>query len=199
MEIVIWSIAGFLLGALPLSYWAGRIMARDDIRRYGDGNPGAVNAFKAGGWKSGAPALVLDYLKGAIPVGLAHFAFQLQGWGLLPVALTPILGHAVSPLLGFRGGKAVTVTFGVWTGLLLWEGPTVLGIALGCFILLQVIDAWSVILAMLTLILYSALRQFDAVILVTGAGTLLILTWKHWADLQQLPRLRPWLVQLFRR
>ena len=199
MAIFLWCIAGFILGALPFSYWMGRIAARADIRRYGDGNPGAINAIKAGGWKVGMSALLLDCLKGAVPVGLANFVFDLQDWDLALVALSPVLGHAFSPFLGFRGGKAVAVTFGVWTGLLLWEGPTVLGIALGFFVLLQVIDAWAVIMAMTTLLLYSAVRQFDSIHLAIGAGNLLILIWKHWTDLRQLPRFRPWLAKLLGR
>lgn len=196
MIITLWCICGFLSGALPFSYWIGRIAVHDDIRGYGDGNPGAINTFKAAGLVSGVLAVLLDFLKGAIPVGLANFAFELEGSGLIFVALSPILGHAFSPFLGFRGGKAVAVTFGVWTGLTLWEGPTVFGIALGIFVLVQSIDSWAVVFAMIALLVYLALRQFNSDFLFTVFGNHVILTWKHLPELKQPPSFRPWLMQI---
>ncbi|NIV30941.1 MAG: hypothetical protein GWN58_16055, partial [Anaerolineae bacterium] len=107
MAVVLWTGLAYLLGAIPFPFWLGRLAARRDIRSFGDGNPGAINAWKAGGWRVGLPALLLDYLKGAVPVGLAHFQYSLSGWCLVPVALAPVLGHASTPFLKFRGGKAV--------------------------------------------------------------------------------------------
>ncbi|NIN63619.1 MAG: hypothetical protein GTO63_02660, partial [Anaerolineae bacterium] len=104
MTTFLWSLVGFLIGSLPFSVWIGRLFLRTDIRRFGNGNPGAANAWRAGRWQTGIPALLLDYSKGALPVGLAHFKVGLGGWELVPVALAPVLGHAFSPLLHFRGG-----------------------------------------------------------------------------------------------
>ena len=119
MTTFVWFIIGFGCGALPFSVWVGRLALRTDIRSYGDHNPGATNVIRAGGWQWGALALLLDYFKGAIPVGVAHFFMGLEGMALAIVALAPVLGHAYSPFLGFRGGKAVAATFGIWTGLTL--------------------------------------------------------------------------------
>src|SRR6185369_17175691 len=110
---------GFFSGALPFSAWLAHGLAGAELRQVGDGNPGAANAWKAGGWRVGALALVLDYLKGALPVAVAHFGWHLAGFPLGAVAVAPILGHAFSPFLKFRGGKGLTVTFGAWTGLTL--------------------------------------------------------------------------------
>ncbi len=137
MFLILYTATSFLLGAMPFSVWMGRLILRTDVRNYGDGNPGAINAWRAGGYKSGLPAILLDYLKGAVPVSLASLRFGFTGWQLAVVALSPVLGHAFSPFLRFRGGKAVAVTFGIWTGLTLWEGPTILGIFLGNFHLLK--------------------------------------------------------------
>ncbi len=108
-EILLWTALGFLSGSLPFSVWLGKLLTRSDIRRYGDGNPGATNAWRAGGWQIGVPALLLDFLKRALPVGLARFWAGVDGWGLIPIALAPVLGHAFSPFLRFRGGKAIFV------------------------------------------------------------------------------------------
>jgi glycerol-3-phosphate acyltransferase PlsY len=199
MTVLFWTGLGFLLGAMPFSYWLGRLVLQTDIRDYGDGNPGAISAWRAGTWRVGLPAMLLDYLKGAMPVSLAHLAFEVSGWSLVPIALAPVLGHAFSPFMRFRGGKAVAATFGIWTGLLVPEGPMVLGLFLGLFYLLQTVDAWSVILGMLGFLAWLLLRQADPVILVIWGGNMLVLVWKHRRDLRQPLRLRPFFVKLLRR
>jgi glycerol-3-phosphate acyltransferase PlsY len=199
MTVLFWTGLGFLLGAMPFSYWLGRLVLQTDIRDYGDGNPGAISAWRAGTWRVGLPAMLLDYLKGAMPVSLAHLAFEVSGWSLVPIALAPVLGHAFSPFMRFRGGKAVAATFGIWTGLLVPEGPMVLGLFLGLFYLLQTVDAWSVILGMLGFLAWLLLRQADPVILVIWGGNMLVLVWKHRRDLRQPLRLRPFFLKLLRR
>jgi glycerol-3-phosphate acyltransferase PlsY len=195
--ILLWTILAFLSGSLPFSLWIGRLIARADVRRYGDGNPGAANAWRAGGWKAGVPAILLDYLKGALPVGLAHYGLELDGWALLPIALAPVLGHASSPFLRFRGGKAIAVTFGVWSGLTLWAAPTVLGLALTLAIAVNSTDAWSPLFGMLILLAYLVLTRSPTPLLVIWAGNSAILLWKHRRDLQTPPRARAYLQRLW--
>ncbi len=197
-SIAFWIILAFFLGSIPFSVWLGRLWLRTDIRTYGDGNPGAANAWRAGTWRVGIPAMLLDYLKGAIPVSLAHYGFGVFGWGLAAVALGPVLGHAFSPFLRFRGGKALTVTFGIWTGLSLAEGPIVLGLLFGFFLLVQNEDAWAVILGLLTFLAYWWLRQADLPILAACVGNTVILAWKHRHGLQQPIRPGPLIRTLLR-
>jgi glycerol-3-phosphate acyltransferase PlsY len=193
VHVILWTIIGFLSGSMPFSYWLGKLFLHIDIRQYGDGNPGAANAWRAGKYRVGLPALILDYLKGAIPVGLAKYVFGVSGFELIPVALSPVLGHAFSPFLRFHGGKAVASTFGIWTGLTLWEGPTVLGISLEISFLLQKVDAWSVIISMIGLLIYTFLRQYDSFILIIWVGNILILIWKHHHELRQGIQLKPYM------
>lgn len=54
LTVLFWTALGFLLGAVPFSAWLARLVGAD-VRRYGDGNPGAANAWRAGGWKIGLP------------------------------------------------------------------------------------------------------------------------------------------------
>jgi len=167
------------------------LLARADVRLYGDGNPGAVNAWKAGGWKCGVPALLLDFAKAAAPVHMAAVYVGLGSWSLIPAALAPVVGHAFSPFLRFRGGKAVAATFGIWAGLTLWDVPIVLGLLLTAFVLVQGVDAWSVVLGMACLALYLLVRGSPQPFLVIWAGNLAVLLWKHRRDLKVAPRLRP--------
>ena len=198
-RVVFWTAAGFALGSVPFSYWLGRLALRRDIRQYGDGNPGAANAWRAGTWRLGVPAVLLDYLKGVLPVVLAHHGSGLTGWDLVPVALAPVLGHAFSPFLNLRGGKAVAATFGVWTGLTLWEGPTVLGLSVGLFRGLQMVDGWTVMLGMAAMLCYLLWRQVTPPLLAVWCGNMGILAWKHREELRKPPRLRPWLLRLLGR
>ncbi len=188
--VLLWTALGFFAGSLPFSVWLGRLVARADVRRYGDGNPGAANAWRAGGWRAGVPALLLDYLKGATPVALARFGAGIDGWGLVPVALAPVLGHAFSPFLRFRGGKAIAVTFGVWSGLTLWAGPTVMGLALTLAVAVNRTDAWSAVFGVMVLGAYLLLSGAPAPLLAVWAGNLALVLWKHRRDLRTPPRAR---------
>lgn len=188
-----WFLLAFLCGSLPFSVWIGRLALGADIRQYGDANPGATNVLRAGGKGAAAAALLLDFLKGAIPVGFAHFQWGLDGWPLAAVALAPVLGHAFSPFLGLRGGKAVAVTGGIWCGLTGWEGPAVGGLLLGLAYALIAVDGWAVVTAMVGLLAYLLLAPagwnlLDArpepwVILAVWVGNVAILAWKHRRDL----------------
>ncbi len=197
--VLFWTAVGFLSGSLPFSVWLGWLVARADVRRYGDGNPGAANAWRAGGWRAGVPAFLLDYLKGATPVALARFEAGIDGWGLAPVALAPVLGHAFSPFLRFRGGKAIAATFGVWSGLTLWAGPTVMGLALTLAFALNRTDAWSAVFGVMVLGLYLLLSGAAGPLLAIWAGNLVLVLWKHRRDLRTPPQVRPWLRRILNR
>ena len=115
-------LIAFLCGSLPFSVWLGKGLLHLDVRRFGDGNPGAFNVFRAGNKLLGFVALILDVSKAAAPVGLAYFTMGIRGAPMFFIAVVPILGHAFSPFLGFRGGKALATALGVWIGLNSLEG-----------------------------------------------------------------------------
>lgn len=197
----IWMTAfGFLLGSIPFSVWLGRLTLQDDIRRYGDDrNPGAANAWRAGKWKLGIPVLLLDFCKGALPVGIGHYVLGITGWWLVPVALAPVFGHVFSPFLNFQGGKGLAVTFGMWTGLTLAEGPLVLGGILGILIFFLASNAWALIIGMLLFLIFLILRGFSMNIVVIWFGNMLLLSWKHRHELNQPLRLHSRITKLLRR
>jgi len=196
MTTLVWTFVAYLSGSIPFSVWLGRMALHTDIRSYGDHNPGATNVARAGGWQLGALALLLDMLKGAIPVGSAWYWGGLSGWSLVPVALAPVLGHAYSPFLRFRGGKALAVTMGVWGGLTLGEGPLVLGMLLLLWYAVITIDGWAVLLTGLSFGAYLLLTDAEAYLLAIWAGNILIVAWKHRTDLAFVPQLRPWLKKI---
>ncbi len=190
-----WAIAALLVGSVPFSVIVARYALRVDLRGVGDGNPGATNVLRAGGLRWGALALALDFLKGAVPVGLAHFVGDVQGATLVAVALAPIAGHAFSPWLRGRGGKAVAATFGTWAGLSFWYVPTMLGLLLAVGYAILTVDGWAVLLALVGVGLHLLWFNPDPVWLAVLAGNLIIVGWKQRADLRRRPALKPALVQ----
>lgn len=178
MPTVIWFAIAFLSGALPFSVWVGRLAGKD-VRQYGDGNPGATNAWKAGGVFWGAAAMILDFAKGAIPILLVNFVVGLEGWSLAAVSLAPILGHAYSPFLRFRGGKALAVTFGVWCGLSLWLAPAVLGLSFALWLILLKNDGRAVLAGMFSLLILFLLISTDGAWFLVWLGNTAVLAWKY--------------------
>ncbi len=186
---LLWSLLAFICGSIPFSVWLPKLLRRADVRQYGDGNPGATNAFRAGGAAVGLLALLLDVSKAAAPVGWAYFNMGYRGWPMALIATAPVLGHAFSPLLRFRGGKALAVAFGAWIGLTLWK----LSIPALLLVLFwrRVFDreGWAVIAAILSLGVIILIWLPQPLFFAVLAGQFLILGWKHRHDLRRKPRL----------
>jgi len=199
MISVLMIFLAFLAGSLPFSVWIGKLMLRVDIRQFGDGNPGAANTFRAGNKLAGILVLVLDISKAATPVGLAYFNLGIRGVDMFLVAMAPILGHAFSPFLRFRGGKALATALGVWIGLTLWKAslPAVVGALIG--ILLFTPPGWSVMCALSGILLVLLVWLPDPLMLAVWLGETLLLAWTHRLDLRRGIRLRPWVARLFPR
>ncbi len=189
MKDLIWIALAFLCGSLPLSVWLGRLVLGTDIRLFGDSNPGAANVWRAGGAKWGLTAVLLDFLKGAIPVALANFVFGVEGLAMAAVAIAPIAGHAFSPFLAFHGGKALSVTFGIWAGLTVWLVPAILGIFFGIYLALLRPEGWAVMAGIFSLLVVLLIIG-NPLWLGVWVGMALILGWMHRADLAQRPQLR---------
>lgn len=198
MDVLLWALIAFIAGSLMFSHWLGLIVLKRDIRALGDGNPGASNLFRAGGRVLGIVGLLLDYAKGAVPVLAARSVGGIEGSALIPVALAPVLGHAFSPWLKGRGGKAVAVTFGVWTGISFWEGPVVLGLLLTFWYTLSARDGWTVFVSMICFVIYLLVRGVESWVGI-GLGCWAIVTVKHCNELRRGWAWRPWVGRLLHR
>jgi len=188
--VLLYSVLGFLLGALPFSVWIGLGLTGQDPRRVGDGTPGAANAWRAGGPGVGLLVLFLDAAKGGLPVALARYVAGVNGWDVLPVALAPTVGHVASPFLRFRGGKGIATTFGVWSALTLWEIPTVFGLSLAAGLAILRASGWTVVAASLVALAYLLARGAPTPLVVAWGANLLLLAWTHRRDLSRLPPAR---------
>ena len=181
---------GILLGSLPFSVWLVRWIAHVDVRRFGDGNPGAISAWRAGGWRVGVPVLVLDVIKGGLPIALARFVFELGGWSVVPIALAPVFGHVFSPWLRFRGGKGIAATFGVWTALTFWVVPMTMGLFMAAIMAFQTVSGWTVMMAGLATLIALLLLRTEPFLVAAFVLNLALLAWTHRKELLCAPTLR---------
>jgi glycerol-3-phosphate acyltransferase PlsY len=99
-------LIGLLAGAIPFGYLAGRTMQGIDLRTVGSGGTGATNVLRTLGTRASATVLVLDFLKGLLPVVAARW-LGLDTWWIAAVAVATVVGHCWSPFIGFKGGKGV--------------------------------------------------------------------------------------------
>lgn len=184
-------LAAFCFGMVPFGLYVARLVKGIDPREAGSHNVGATNVARLCGAPWGVLTLALDLAKGFVPAVVAPAD---MGWVALScIGAAAILGHAYSPILHFRGGKAVATTVGVFLAL----APVALILAAICTIAVIWLSGY-VSVGSLTLAL--ALPFFC---LLTGNwGTIplalcvmLFLFWRHRENILRLDRGEemPWL------
>ena len=182
------AIGAYLIGSLSFAVIVSRLMGLNDPRTYGSGNPGATNVLRSGNKAAAVLTLLLDALKGYVPVML------VQRWGgdhglgdatLALVGLAAFIGHLWPVFFRFRGGKGVATAAGVLFGLNPWLG-------------LATLATWLIIAAFTR---YSSLASIVAAvfapfyqILIWGGGPVavsiatmgVLLVWRHQANIGKL-------------
>jgi acyl phosphate:glycerol-3-phosphate acyltransferase len=141
-------VVAYGLGSIPTSHLAGRLRGVD-LRRHGSGNLGATNAFRVLGWRAALPVMVVDMAKGWVPTALFPLwaATGRVEWALAYGALA-ILGHVFSVFVGFKGGKGVATSAGVFLALAPWAvliGFVVWGISV---VLTRIVSVGSILAAL---------------------------------------------------
>lgn len=143
MEPLLYLAGGFLCGSIPFSWFLGRLRGVD-LREQGSGNPGATNLLRSCGKGMGIAGLLLDALKGAVPVYLALLA-GLDSWVPGGVVLSAVLGHVFMPWFGFSGGKGVATALGALLVLAPMPVLCSLGIFLALVALFRMISLGSIL------------------------------------------------------
>jgi len=156
---VLLALSAFILGGCPFSVWIGQWALHKDIQKYGDGNPGSSNVFRAGSKKWGVLALLLDITKGVPFILIGKLVFGLGQPVLYAIALSAVLGHAYSPFLGFKGGKALAVFAGTLFGLQQWDMIISLIILFILGFLFIGNDAWTVVLGIVASLIALLISQ----------------------------------------
>ena len=107
-------IAGYLLGSIPFAYLLARRHRGIDLRLAGSGNVGAANLLRTTTRKIGVSAMALDVSKGIASVLVAR-QIDPGATGPAVAGVAAVLGHIYPVWLGFRGGKGVATTCGVFS------------------------------------------------------------------------------------
>lgn len=178
-------IIAFIIAATPFGLLIGRMVKGIDIREHGSGNIGTTNVFRVLGKWPGIICLILDILKGFIPVVLAinllqfgdrepmpHLAFLDSFRQTLPAsqqlfvqiihvvtALFAILGHNYSPWLNFKGGKGIATSAGV---------------------LLALMPFAILILILIFLVVFLTSRYVSLASIIASAALPLLTLWGSW-------------------
>lgn len=114
------AVAAYLVGSLSFAVIVSRALGLSDPRTYGSKNPGATNVLRSGSRTAAVVTLVLDALKGFVPVLLVKVFGSSLGLGdgtLAMVALAAFVGHLYPVFFGFKGGKGVATAAGVIFGI----------------------------------------------------------------------------------
>jgi len=106
-------IAAYAIGSIPFALILARSWGTRDLRHIGSGNLGAANVWRAAGATAGVLVALLDIAKGAAGVVVAE---RLDGGAVAPAAagVAAVVGHIYPVWLGFRGGKGVATSCGVF-------------------------------------------------------------------------------------
>ena len=184
-------VAGYLLGSIPFAYLAGKLTRGIDLRQHGSGNLGATNVYRTLGGKIAAVVLVLDALKGAVPVLMVQrfgVGDHLVLWAVA-AGVAAIAGHAKPIFLLWRGGgKGVATAAGVF--LALAPVPTLAALATWLVVVLLsgYVSLASLAAAIALPIAIAALVGMSSVLFGVSVVIALFVFWTHRANIGRLRR-----------
>lgn len=189
LKVLIFVIISYLLGSLPNGLYVANLKGID-IRNEGSKNTGATNVFRVMGAKFGILVLILDALKGFIPLFIAE-KFGVTGNSLVLIGIIAVIGHTFSPFLNFKGGKGVATSLGIF----LYLAPIPMLITLLMFFVVVGITKYVSLGSVLASVMLPLLILFipvneklgnKAIVFIISAllGTYII--YKHRANIQRL-------------
>ena len=178
----------YLIGSLSFAVIVSKLMGLNDPRSYGSKNPGATNVLRSGNKKAAVLTLLLDGLKGYLPVLLVgRFSFELgfEDTTIAFVGVAAFLGHLFPVYFRFQGGKGVATAAGV---LLAFEPLLGLGVLLTWIVVaaaLRYASLASVVAAVVAP--FAMLMFFDRPIVALAVSVMsLLLVWRHWRNIVKL-------------
>lgn len=188
-------VLAYLVGSLSFAVIVSRAMGLADPRSYGSGNPGATNVLRSGSRKAAIVTLLLDALKGWLPVVLVKTFGPAWGMGdgtLALVGLAAFLGHLYPVFFGFAGGKGVATAAGVLIGLSGWLGLFVLLLWLAVAAVFRYSSLAALCAALAAPLIYAmapgGLWLPSEPIFWAVAAMSLLLIWRHRENISRLMR-----------
>jgi glycerol-3-phosphate acyltransferase PlsY len=186
-------MASYVLGSLSFAVIVSRLMGLNDPRSYGSKNPGATNVLRSGSKKAAILTLLLDALKGWLPVAMVLAYGPEFGLGPQVAALAGLaafLGHLYPVFFGFAGGKGVATAVGVVMGVHgLLALATVLTFAIVVFFS-RYVSLASMVAAVFAPVFYlfgdGVAWQAYATEVLSLAIMALLLVWRHRENINRL-------------
>lgn len=190
---VLATISAYLLGSLSFAVIVTRLMGLNDPRTYGSKNPGATNVLRSGSKAAAIITLLLDAVKGWLPVALVRWFGQpygLEEGTMALVGLAAFLGHLWPVFFRFEGGKGVATALGVLVGISVWLGlATLLTWIIVAFFFRysSLASLAAAVFAPLYYILFGGVAWYtDARVGVSIAVMSALLAWRHKENIKRL-------------
>jgi glycerol-3-phosphate acyltransferase PlsY len=183
--IIFSAVLAYLLGSISFSYLITKLIMRDDIRKHGSGNAGATNTLRVLGIVPAVTVLLLDVFKGVLAVWIA--VWMGGGDVALPVAgLMAIVGHNWPIYFGFRGGKGVATTIGVFATLFFWPALCAGAIAILLIVFTRYVSVGSLFFVAAAPFFSLFIGTFPPIFFIVGLLTAVLSFWKHRTNLKRL-------------
>ncbi|MFO7727202.1 MAG: glycerol-3-phosphate 1-O-acyltransferase PlsY [Desulfonatronovibrio sp.] len=183
MASIIWLGLCYILGSLPFGIFIAQTFCSTDPRQVGSKNIGATNVSRVCGFQYGVSVLILDLLKGYLPVMIA-LKISSSAVFVTLTALAVIIGHMYSVFLYGKGGKGVATTVGVLLGLAPGAAVWAIGICLAVIYLTGFVSLGSLALVSSAPVIFLFTGNFAYIIL-----TLLIMGLVFWRHEENIHRL----------
>ncbi len=185
INIILAILIGYFIGSISFSYLIAKKIKKVDIRTQGSGNAGATNTLRVLGWGPAIAVLLLDASKGIVAV-LLSYLLGVEGWVAFLAGLFAIVGHNWPIYYGFRGGKGVATTIGVFAILVFIPALIAGGVAILTIALTRYVSLGSLLFIILTPILAAFMGVYGTsyIILATVIGLLSL--WRHRTNIQRL-------------
>ena len=190
---VLAAVAAYLIGSLSFAVIVSSVMGLNDPRTYGSGNPGATNVLRSGSKAAAALTLLLDAVKGLVPVLLVKYCgpeYGLYDGSLALVAIAAFVGHLFPVFFKFKGGKGVATALGVLLGISGWLGLLVLVTWLVVALVTRYSSLSALIAAVLAPVYYvllgGSLWAYNKPVLLSVIAMSALLLWRHAENISRL-------------
>jgi glycerol-3-phosphate acyltransferase PlsY len=187
-------LASYLIGGIPIGFLLAKKAKGIDLREHGSKNIGATNVGRVIGWKYGTIVLLLDALKGALPVfgaTLIESPYSVTTTQIL-LGTMAILGHTYTPFLSFKGGKGVATALGVYLTLV----PFVTLCAVVIFLLVykvsgfvslgSIVATLSMPLWYIGIVNYFPGSEYSPVVFLVLIATFILITFTHRENIKRM-------------
>jgi glycerol-3-phosphate acyltransferase PlsY len=187
------TVAAYLIGSLSFAVLVSRSMGLNDPRTYGSKNPGATNVLRSGNKAAAVVTLLLDALKGWLPVVAVAWWGEPYGLGdgtVALVGLAAFLGHLYPVFFRFQGGKGVATAAGVIIGFQPWLGLA----ALLTWVIVAYFFRYSSLASIVTAVFAPAFYLFGDRVAWSAPGVMVLslavmgvlLVWRHAENINRL-------------